>query len=481
MAARVHRITKKIIDLTKGNTFRQPGPSGDIEADDAREVKITPEYLKKVADTHSRMRKSGLNIPGPWSHKSEANKPIVVGKASKGGIVEDAAKNAGFWDKIWFDDQTNAMWGVIEAPGDPKDPNTPAGKLGTTVKETSIYVAPKWKDGRGNEWEHAPLHIACCLHGIEPGQDNFIHLEEGALTLSMSFQKPDADPDEKPEPSGEPSDESDSEDDDPDGPTAVVGDLGVVIGLLAEAGIIVPESSTSENFVSFLEVALKQFLASAEEEDDDDKLYQPPEGAQEKQAPFVMSFTPAQMDAIVKSGTVNPTTGKPFTLAELQEGSKPAAPAITEELLMSHPTVKGLLATTQALSNGMLDKAKSDYRARLNLLTKLGVVDQEYVDKTMIPMVEGLTMSFADGKPVPQPLDVILGALESKSKTAAFRADAPGSSPDYAAFLAMSHGSYLPEGATMLSNLPHATGAPTVTSEEDAKTILERFKKQGLI
>lgn len=453
-------MPKFVKDIVTAGKYVLPDGKGG-----SREIAITTERLQKWAENFEKQRNSGLHIPAPALHDFEKGIPVRMGQD---GTLRSSADNLGFWDYVWVDPETKTLKGVLDAPGSFDDPNTPAGKVGKTIRETSIYVAPKWKDGSGTEWDEAVMHIACVTHPIEKSQANFQPADDG-LAIAMSFKQ--ADSSNAPSPSGEPVD-----------PNKVLGSksteyatsvdngrIAEVITLLRDvAKISLPENTTQDNIVERLLIALSQ-KAIENEEEDEGGVSQPPEGAQLRNAPFVMSFSQKQIEALLK--VQNPETGKPFTTAELKAVGEPAA-----DVVMSHPKVKELEKSSLILLNTVTEQAKANYRSRAAALVASGRANKAYVDSKILPMVEAVVMSFGeDGKPAVQPIDTVLDALEAAPAIAA-----PPSVPNYADFLAMSHGGYQVHGA-----LPHpvedpGNGDAPITADA-ATAVFSRLKQAGLL
>ena len=447
----------------------------------SKKIQLTPERLKKWAGTFEAMRKAGLEIPGPWSHATKLG-PVQMGQANRGGIVEDAAKNAGFWTKVWYDEAAKALMGEIEAPGNVSDPNTPAGKLASTVKETSVYVAPSWQDGIGRIWDEPIMHIGCVVHPIEPGQPNFEPVGN-EMVIAMSFQTED-------DPNAEVPPEGDEEEEEPDPliggglPAESSSNMQNVIGLLSAVGIVLPPTTTPENFLPYLEIALGQYQACCGEgEETDGTITNPPEGASEKQAPFIMAFSNDQLAAIAAANVVNPATKKPFTLAELQETAKVAIDhsALTAEVVMAHPTVQNLVKTVDSVTNAITETARNNYRGRTARLVAAKAITQEFADASLKPLIDSVVMSFANGKPVETTVDILLKGFESGVKNIPFSANSPG----FDAFLAMSHGGLNPDGtpagSSVADQLPHPltdSGAGEMTPEQ-VQAKLKSWKELG--
>ena len=127
-----------------------------IPGDTPRKVEVTSDRLNHWADQFHSMKSAGVSVPAPWNHSTEAL-PMSVGND---GTLPRSDINAGWWDKVWVED--NTLWGELDVPQ-----NEDAVKIGTSVKESSIYVRPSFVDGSGNEWKDSLMHIALVTHPIE--------------------------------------------------------------------------------------------------------------------------------------------------------------------------------------------------------------------------------------------------------------------------------------------------------------------------
>ena len=449
-------------DIVRVGKYHVPDGKGGT-----REVVLTPERLQKWATNFGKQQEAGLRVPAPGHHDFEKAIPVRLGTD---GTLKSSTDNLGFWDALWYDPEAQTLRGVVSASGDPNDPKTPAGMIGKSVRETSIYVNPKWKDGVGTEWDEAVMHIACVTHPIQPGQPNFQQVEDG-LAVCMSFRNDAATDPSKP---SDPNKVLGSED-----PTNVTSasnaSISEVVQLLRDvAQIALPQDTTTDNIVERLLIALQQKSLTDEDGEGEGSTNEPPEGAQLRNAPFVMAnLTQKQLDILTK--TVNPETGKPFTREELVT---PAAPP--EDVVMSHPKVKALEASTSILLTTITDQAKDNLRKRVSGLVQSGRAGKEYVEKHILPLVEGLVMSFgADNKPLKQPADLLVEALEALPVAVSTPAPA---TPDYHAFLAMSHGG-LPTGAREVSGLPHPESNEPATNmtAEQMNGVFARLKAANLL
>lgn len=410
------RFKKKIVSA---GVYRLP---------DGSLVTITPERLAHWVSEFNRYRKNGNRLPAPWTHiDPQTGKPVVMSP-----YLERSDINAGFWENLWVEDDPRygtTLVGELEVPGDPDNPETPAGKVGTVVKETSVYVVPSFRDGKDNTYTDIPLHIALVTHPVQPGQENF----QPAIAMSnlayvvMSAAPPGAErtPSANPTPSASPA------------PGALNNtplhasnpSIAVVLERLRACGIVLPDDTTLENFLERLLVALAQKAAS---ENPDSTVLKPPEGAVTKEpAPVAMSITPESFASI------------------------------SREVFMSHPVAKELFETNQRLLAVLENQTRESRRARIDALVKSGRVTKETAEQKLYPLLEGLKMSFDEkGSPVPTVLDTILDVLESSLK--------PAASPRNALLSALSMSS----GVVPADN-PFIIGAQP--DGFDAKDIADRF------
>lgn len=346
---------------------------------------ITADRLSHWANQFKKMKKAGVAIPAPWLHTKDAV-PVQMGND---GSLPRSDWNAGFWKDFVVKNNNQGvptLYGVVEVPGDPNDVNTPAGKVGKTVTETSIYARPSFTDGKGNEYKDVIMHGALVTHPIEPGQENFEQVEEG-LVIAMSdctglLMSADSTPFSQKGNEEYPGD--DEEDESLDLENAPTGDLKTVMELLSKIGVILPKDTTDENFKERLSVALQQKVSGDDEDDDDEgSLTKPPKEADKESEPMLMSTTPK-------------------------------TPEITAEVIMSHPAYKELESKNTQLFGVMNNQAKAARGARINALIQSKRITKEYSDANLVPLLNSFQMSFdSNGNEVLTALDVTLKALEA--------------------------------------------------------------------
>lgn len=426
--------------IVKAGVYNVANPKGE-----RRTEIITPERIQHWAATHGEMQKTktGFQIPAPWAHSYKLPDgrvfipgPVEMSNPSAGR----SDMNAGFWDNLTAEidptDGLMTLYGVLDAPGDPADFKTPAGKIGKTVRETSILALPSYPDGKGNEFKDILGHIALVTHPIEPGQTNFEEVKSYALAMShFAFKLGDAVTMSFPEPppteevDGEEMGDEEGELEDEDEVTnAVTQDVSTLIPLLRDCGIVLPDDTTITNLVERLQVALGQKSFVDDDEDEgygengNDKkkkgsVTKPPEGAEEESSTTFMS-----------------TNNTPV--------------ALTEATLMSHPVVTGLKAQNDGFLKHITATEKAIRKNRINTLVKNGQIEQKYATEKLLPMAEAFQMNFTpEGNVIPHALDSVLEALEATpAKTAAEKL--PGFvNPQMAAMAGFMMSASAPEGS----------------------------------
>lgn len=352
---------------------------------------FSPDRLRRMAVTGNKMLHNGLNIPFPLFHFDDQGQlPMPVTISADGAELDPItgkpinwnSKDNGGFVKAWYNDADGTLVAVVDSYGDKNDHSTPAGKIGTTIKETSLGIASTYTDGKGRIYEDAPIHLAGCLKAIEPGQSDFNLVSEeeakavtGPLSLvSMSTQLCST--------VGTPKiftmdstdfggniDRPASPENSDDLPGASMGaGLPQLLSLLRQlkSPIDLPADTSEDTLVERLTVALLQKKADEKSADEDQGgKPQPPRDAKEKNGP-------------ARYQTMSTTTDNAAGENAGQGQVTPAAPTKTELMLMSQ------MATQQA--EALQAKAA-------NLVSK--GVPQKWVDENIKPLLtlETTTMS----------------------------------------------------------------------------------------
>lgn len=319
---------------------------------------ITKDRIKSWADNTNKLIELGFEVPAPYTHQDKNKRfafPVI--KAGEDETLSDAYsgtteyippawdvanQNTGFWDKFEVD-ADGALVGEADIVGEVNDVNTPAGKLGKTIRQTSVLVMPprtvRGKDGQDHQIGEHLAHVAVCLHGREPGQSNFEPMTSVPTALAMSFTLAMDDITGTglgPDPS-KPKDE----------------ELYTAISLLRSAlGVALPEDTTRENFLSSLKLVLTQKLADKQENEQEQGVNtRPPDGQ-------------------VKSPT----------MAMSQTTQTPAPSDKIEALLMS----------------SFVKSKRKELEDRAKKLVSTGRTSKEFADKNIFPAISALAMSSAD-------------------------------------------------------------------------------------
>ena len=225
---------------------------------------ITPDRLQKWAETANTMIGKGIKIPAPYAHYDQDGKapsPVILGKSSE--LIDPTTNkpigwrsdlNAGFWEDFQVDgDELKATLDV---------PDKDADKIGSTIKETSIYVDPSYKDGNGDSYEEPLLHVALVTHGRDMGQPNF-EVDGSPSKVAMSFAL---------------SNEIGAQD----------SSLQNAIETLRLLGMNLPEDTNEENFIERIVVAGGQ-MAADKATAENDSVTTPPPGSEVKPPTVAMS------------------------------------------------------------------------------------------------------------------------------------------------------------------------------------------------
>jgi hypothetical protein len=346
-----------------------------IPGDVPRKVKINQERLAHWKAQFDKMKEAGVSVPAPWNHSKEAL-PMSVGND---GTLPRSDINAGWWDRLWVEDGT--LWGELDVPQ-----SADAVKIGTNVKETSIYVRPDFEDGSGNKWQDSLMHIALVTHPIENGQGNFTPVgDESGLAISMSHLTEPlemASPEKAEEQvSSNPVGVSPDRENSQNGVPALLEALRAVM-------IDLPEDTNDTNFMERLLVALRQKKAS--EHPEDKSVSKPPEGAKEQPAPVAMSQENAK---------------------EIEASSDDKQ---LEEVVMSHPKFQAAQKTVNFLMGHIGNQHKEQLASRRDTLISEGKITEEYAAQHLNPSIDGFQMSFGeDGSVSECAAAQIMDALEA--------------------------------------------------------------------
>jgi hypothetical protein len=335
-------------------------------------VSVTPDRLNQLVDTFSKMKDRGIKVPGPWKHDFN----ITAFTTGNNGLLKDSTENAGFWDNLVtkvLEDGKLGLVGTVDVPGDPDDPNTPAGKVGTTVQDTSIYTRRNVPvtDGSDEVLEEAIMHIALVTHPIELGQENFQLKDEQDACLVMSNMVND--------------DEEGSES--PAMLTQLISDLRDY------CKIELPADTSIDNLVKYLSIAVGQYkLLNAENGSKKDSF---------ELEPLLMShLDPSQVDALINGKVVNPKTNKPYAREDF---SSPSPEGASSEVLL----------VMSAMQNSMQADRRKAYRSRIDSLVGSNRTTKAFAESNLYPQADNYNIEFKDGEVVTPMLETLIMSLET--------------------------------------------------------------------
>lgn len=376
----------------------RPGTYSVRTAKGRRIVPVTRDYIKELYDTNTKILESGMNIPAPYAHRDGENiVPSILTDEDTDAETKQKKKwssdiNAGFWKKFEVG-KDGELAGYVEVPGNENDPNTPAGKLGTTIKETSVFVEPEWEDGLGRKWNKALRHIALVTNPIEPGQSNFEPVtSDYALAMSFSMadeiggspSSPGKDTEKKEPSSEDQSSETSQEGVGDEGKTEsedtkeldATGEarIGEIVSLFKEKfGVEMPSDTTCDNFFD----RLRTILISTPSEDEEDLM-----GLRKQK--------PNKMGKDNKDDKGKDKDGKPF-------GSETQNTSSNSYSMNDNPEV---IQDVDKKSSKLLEKylaaLKKSLAERIQAAVAAGKIGKKYAAETLQPQLDALVMSFED-------------------------------------------------------------------------------------
>jgi hypothetical protein len=359
-------------EIVTAGTYKQ----WDKEKQQWYNREVSPEFLQKLKSSFDRMTEKGLKVPAPWKHDLNIHAFAKIdGPNPSGGFLEDANQNGGFWENLETEviKGKTTLVGVIDAPGDVNDPNTPAGKVSKTVRDTSIYVRDKMPitDGSDDYIENALMHIALVTHPIQPGQANFEALEDNASYLAMSqlVEEP-----------------GDDADDDLDTGNYNIPKLAEELKKCLK--IFIPETTTIKNLIPNLMASIKQYEMLNNDANSTDQIV--------KVDPIIMNQD--QIKSLVDAKVVNPTTGKPY----VNEDFKTSSPSNTQnEIIMS------------AIQTQFQSDRRTTFKSRIDNLINTGRTTKAFADSNLYPKAASYEIKIDAGQVAQSPLEEILMNLEA--------------------------------------------------------------------
>ena len=342
------------------------------------------ESITRHAATANNMLQRGLRIPCPFAHHKEA---VPV----KSTVEPSPYNNAGYWELFSIrknDKGKPALFGIIDLPGSDNEPDSPYYKAKNTAKEVSISIKPEYLDGTGTKWEDVIMHVALVNHPVVPDQEPFKDIPDGSLVVNMSLLETE--------------DELDN---------YSPGMIASIKNALSQLNIFLPADTSAKTF-------LRDILTAAT---------QAAQGNQGRNhlepVPIYMStgdshVDAAQAKAIIDAKTLNPTTGKPFTMEDLGFKTAPVAPAApatlsTEEANKLRDDNKKLTILLSAMSARWKSDLTASIKNRIDSLLASGRITKEIAEQKLLPHLAFELSTTSDGQFAPHPLEATLSAFEA--------------------------------------------------------------------
>lgn len=404
---------------------------------------ITADRLKRWAANHAMMKEAGFLLPGPWNHDLSA---VPVKMDNQADLLARADNNAGYWDNLAVEQDENGvdtLYGDIDAPGDENDHNSPAGKIGKTVRETSIFAAPEYELGNGLKVKDALLHVALVTHPVEGGQKNFAKVDsKGGLSLAMSARGysimatfPDNDqtpptPNDALSPPGELDGNTDLQE-------KVNTDFPTILKKLKEKGIILPDDTTPGTFQQRLLTAILQNSSGLN-------------GLPLGQGPSVSTKKP-------------PKGSQEQPPASVAMSAAPVTP-------VENPEVVKLQAALTLMGGHITSLEKQKRADRINALVATGRISADHAKSHLEPLLGSFQMSLDAGSP-PQAIDSVLASLEAVLPTPAAQRQSIDPKDPVAIAMSVLGGVMVPPVGSQQASVPAGFfGQPAVTEEEGLAT-----------
>jgi hypothetical protein len=344
---------------------------------------FTKEFTTKLVNTTNSMINAGLRIPAPFGHKK-----LALPEVTKNS-TPPPYDNAGYWLSLAIeknDKNLDALFGYVDVPGSDTEPDTPYYKAKNSAKEVSLSYRDSFQDGLGRIWQNCIMHIALVNHPIVPGQEEFKDVPDNCFVVNMSMAEPD--------------------DDDSANSSQLINQLRTALTTSLELNL--PSTTNLKQFLRDLLVAVLQLPNKQKEPSLDIAPIYMSHGEE-------MNLTLQQAEALAKSGTTNPATGKPFTVMDF--GFQITAGSVDVKALeLSIAEKDKTIATQQTLLKALTDNLKKGVTEtvtkRLAALKDKKVISEDQFKAQFEPKIAFEMSLGADGSVAPHPLELTISALE---------------------------------------------------------------------
>lgn len=347
-------------------------------------IRLTKTRLMSWVKNTKRLMDNGRKIPVPFAHADDkGNQPTPIIMDENGAFLDANTNqpigwrsdlNAGFLSNIEYGtiDGREGIITDLDISGTEDNYDSPAGKFGRTIQETSLGIRPDYSDSTGESYGETAIHVAAVINPVELGQSNFaLAMSETGILMAKALPKKPALPEELDEspviedealssavPQEVPVEEE--EEVDPNAPDEQEAsskpiplrdeveevddapDMTDLIANLQEFGLSLPEDTTPENIVERLRLLVRQKNFDTSGEGTNDISPSAPSGSQTPSQPIAMNESSA--------------------------------------------------ALTILLSQVAVSKRES-LGQRAQALVRSGRLNQEWVDKNLTPRIESLEMS----------------------------------------------------------------------------------------
>lgn len=379
-----------------------------------KEQEITEDRINSWVEKFKKMRDKGLNFPAPFYHDFSA---LPITEEEKARLDAEQRKeenrtknNAGYWESLFYKD--GKLQGIIDAD------EAYSERFGKSFKECSLMSLPKFTDGLGEEWEDPILHIAVVTHPIAPGQGNFEKLTdapEEALSVAMSQALP----------------EGTVMSADDTAPKLLSLDLNenLVTGEVYFSGRFKKETNALDllsKFKSYVQdmkegkdVYLNNSVAVAFSQAVPTLPLKKEDGTAMSLGD-ILSLLPSINITLPADTAEANFLDRLYTALTAVAASKTTNPSLSAQslsLVPGGPTLMGTAIDVNSPEGKFRMKQQLNrLQGRIKPLYEKGVINKEYIEKTLQPMMSGLAMSLElteEGELPLTPVDAVLDALEN--------------------------------------------------------------------
>lgn len=218
-----------------------------------RVLEVTPDRLKRWADTFQKMTANGNVIPSGWDHSSKAEELLPITMASWKNRKRSAKDTAGRLVEFKLSEDGNSADITVEY-----DDALAKDKASKNIVYVSPVISDSWKDGGGNEYQDCITHVDLVNHPVDRSQTPFVPVEGTiACAIRMGLSEPAfARLAEEDEPPAEDDSDEGGEDELPEKTPLDQNKLKEVVEALKSLDIVLADDTTSENFLNYLHTAL---------------------------------------------------------------------------------------------------------------------------------------------------------------------------------------------------------------------------------